>query len=135
LHFQLEGPEGRLVSVRVHDRQGQIHVAVHTTNPDHAKALRERAAELVGDIERHGFRAEMPRVAPPDSSGAGNWQERAGQREADPFAGNRDNPGGSGQQQRRQQPSRQQEPAPAASPDRVGSTWESDLAAALFGKE
>jgi hypothetical protein len=57
--IRLEAPEADPVHVRMTDRGGSIHVAVHTPGPDLARNLGDRLPELVQQLDRSGYSAHV----------------------------------------------------------------------------
>ncbi|MCS6953077.1 MAG: hypothetical protein RMK57_12110 [Bryobacterales bacterium] len=74
--LRLDGTRGERVQLHVHDRAGEIRVAVSARDPALAASLREGAAQLVHRLEASGFRAEL--LPGPGASSAGaRWPEPA----------------------------------------------------------
>jgi hypothetical protein len=137
LQFQVEGPQGRPVTVRIHDQQGRLHVAVHTPHGEYAQTLRNRVNELIGDMESRGFRAE---AAPPaaaesaDSARGGPRQDQGGPAAQEPWSGHDHPSGGSDHSGRERRQQSEIEPEHQASPD-ARTSWSDELESAISGKD
>ncbi len=108
------------VSLRVVERAGEVQIAVRTSDPQLAGALRQHLPDLVSDLSRRGYQAEtwqplaggggtsnnIPGAASAAAdSGAGqDWSGQAGSR-------NGGNPAGQQQQQQQRQPQQQDQPS------------------------
>jgi hypothetical protein len=113
LRLRLDAPDGSPVEIRVRDTAGQARVSVHSADAHYNEALKDRVAELVGDIEKNGYRVEMT-LAPARSSAEGddasNRQRGDDQSSGDSPQQQHNSSGGSNQRQGRQQDQDQQAP-------------------------
>jgi hypothetical protein len=124
LRLVVDGADGTPVDVRIHDRDGQARVSVHTADPNYNETLKDRVTELVRDVERNGFRVESVLAPAKTSEGSASGTRRDhSDQPGDQGRGHQDQTGGSDQRQRRHQ-EQQDEPS-------WGSDFESVFASSI----
>jgi hypothetical protein len=122
LRLQVEGPAGRPIDVRLLERDGRLHLAVHTQDAAYNESLRERVGELLQDLENHGFHAEsvaegVRQIADTQNARAGDEQNHSGAREEEASDQHRDSSESHRQRERQFQRNQQagKVPKPAVS--------------------
>jgi hypothetical protein len=105
ISFRLTQDQSKPVDVRVVERLGRVEVAVRTPDVELTSSLRHDLGELVGKLEREGYRTEAWSPAGTHIAAQRPDQSMAGS-DAFPQSSSRENPqqhSGGGRQQREEQ--------------------------------
>lgn len=109
IRLQLDHPAGPgELEVRLTERAGKVHVAVHAPDADVRNTLRGHLEELVGAFERHGMSAETWHPGLESASSSSDRQPASDSERRETWA--REFGGSSRQQQQQQQQQQQERP-------------------------